>query len=118
MYRASGCCIQYVSKSGRPSGSHRTAKGNPHPIPKTGSTKARASHQTTALTSHASKEMLKILHASFQQYANQERPDVQVGFRKSERNQRSNCQYLSDNRESKGIAEKYLLLVHRLHQSL
>ena len=118
MYKASGCCIQYVSKSERPRGDHRTGKGNPHPIPKTGSTKACANHQTIALTSHASKVMLKVLHASFQQYANQELPDIQAGFRKSERNQRSNCQYLLDNRESKGIAEKYLLLFHRLQQSL
>ena len=35
-----------------------------------------------ALTSHASKVMLKILQARLQQYVNHERPDVQVGFRK------------------------------------
>ena len=35
-----------------------------------------------ALISHASKVMLKILHARLQQYANQEFPDVQTGFRK------------------------------------
>ena len=37
---------------------------------------------TTALTSHASKVMLKILHARLQQYMNCELPDVQAGFRK------------------------------------
>ena len=37
---------------------------------------------TTALTSHASKVMLKILQARLQQYMNCELPDVQVGFRK------------------------------------
>ena len=37
---------------------------------------------TIALISHTSKVMLKILQASFQQYVNQEFPDVQVGFRK------------------------------------
>ena len=37
--------------------------------------------QTTAQL-HASKVMLKILQARFQQYVNQELPDVQVGFRK------------------------------------
>ena len=118
MYRASRCCIQYVSKSGRPSSGHKTGKGNPHPISKKGSTKAWASHRTIALISHASKVMLKILHARFQQYVNQELPDVQAGFRQSERNQRSNCQHLLDHRESKGIPEKHLLLFHRLHQSL
>ena len=37
---------------------------------------------TIALISHASKVMLKILHARLQQYVNQERPDVQDGLRK------------------------------------
>ena len=39
--------------------------------------------QTTAiaLTSHASKVMLKILQAKLQQYVNRELPDVQAGFR-------------------------------------
>ena len=36
----------------------------------------------TALISHASKVMLKILQVRLQQYVNQELPDVQAGFRK------------------------------------
>ena len=36
----------------------------------------------TALTSHASKVMLKILQARLQQYMNRELSDVQAGFRK------------------------------------
>ena len=36
----------------------------------------------TALISHASKVMLKILQARLQQYVNCELPDVQAGFRK------------------------------------
>ena len=36
----------------------------------------------TALISHASKVMLKILQARLQQYVNHELPDVQAGFRK------------------------------------
>ena len=39
-------------------------------------------HRTTALISHASKVMLKILQARLQQYMNRELPDVQAGFRK------------------------------------
>ena len=35
-----------------------------------------------ALISHAGKVMLKILQVRFQQYMNQELPDVQAGFRK------------------------------------
>ena len=39
--------------------------------------------QTTALISHASNIMLKILQARLQQYVYCEFPDVQAGFRKS-----------------------------------
>ena len=38
--------------------------------------------QTTALISHGSRIMLKILQARLQQYMNPELPDVQAGFRK------------------------------------
>ena len=38
--------------------------------------------QTTALISHASKVMLKILQARLQQYVSHELPYVQAGFRK------------------------------------
>ena len=41
-----------------------------------------SNYHTTALISHASKVMLKILQARLQQYMNQELPDVQAGFRK------------------------------------
>ena len=41
-------------------------------------------YHTTALISHASKVMLKILQARLQQYVNHELPDVQAGFRKAE----------------------------------
>ena len=51
------------------------------PVPKKGSTKECANHLTVALISHASKVMLKILHARLQYYANQELPDAQAGFR-------------------------------------
>ena len=51
-------------------------------IPKKGSTKECSSHQTVALISHASKIMLKILHAKFRHYVNQEVLDVQAGFKK------------------------------------
>ena len=46
------------------------------------STKECSNFWTIALISHASKVMLKILHARLQHYMNQELPDVQVGFRK------------------------------------
>ena len=52
------------------------------PIPKKGNAKECSNYHTIALISHASKVMLKILQARIQQYANQELPDVQAGFRK------------------------------------
>ena len=41
-----------------------------------------SNYHTSALISHASKVMLKILQARLQQYMNCELPDVQAGFRK------------------------------------
>ena len=52
------------------------------PIPKKGNAKECSNYHTIALTSHASKVMLKILQARLQQYMNCELPDVQAGFRK------------------------------------
>ena len=52
------------------------------PIPKKGNAKECSNSRTIALTSHASKVMLKILQARLQQYVNCELPDVQAGFRK------------------------------------
>ena len=52
------------------------------PIPKKGNAKECSNYPTIALTSHASKGMLKILQARLQQYVNHELPDVQTGFRK------------------------------------
>ena len=53
------------------------------PIPKKGNAKECSNYHTIALISHASKVMLKILHARLQQCMNQELSNVQVGFRKS-----------------------------------
>ena len=52
------------------------------PIPKKGNAKESSNYYTIALISHASKEMLKILHARLQQYVNYELLDIQAGFRK------------------------------------
>ena len=52
------------------------------PIPKKGNAKECPNYHTTALISHASKVMLKILQARLQQYMNWELPDIQAGFRK------------------------------------
>ena len=55
------------------------------PIPKKSNAKECSNYHTTALISHASKVMLKILQARLQQYMNQELADVQSGFRKGRR---------------------------------
>ena len=51
---------------------------------------------TIALTSHASKVMLRILQARLQQYLNRELPDVQAGFRKGRgtRDQSANIRWI------------------------
>ena len=54
------------------------------PIPKKNKAKECSNYCTIALTSHATKVMLKILQARLQQYMTCELPDVQAGFRKSE----------------------------------
>ena len=73
------CCTQYASKFGKLSSSHRTGKGQLSvfiPIPKKGNAKECSQYHTTALISHASKVMLKILQARLQQFMNRELPDV------------------------------------------
>ena len=52
------------------------------PIPKKGNAKECSIYHTTALISHTSKVMLKILQARLQQHINGELPNVQAGFRK------------------------------------
>ena len=52
------------------------------PIPKKGNAEECSNYCTMALISPASKVMLKILQARFQQFMNRELPDVQAGFRK------------------------------------
>ena len=50
--------------------------------PKKGNAKECSNYCTIVLISHASKVMLKILQARFQQYVNRELLDVQAGFSK------------------------------------
>ena len=49
------------------------------PIPKKGNAKECSNYCITALISHASKAMLKILQARLQQHVNRELPNVQAG---------------------------------------
>ena len=56
------------------------------PLPKKGNAKECSNYHRIALMSHASKVILKILQARFQQYMNHELPDVPATFRKGRRN--------------------------------
>ena len=59
-------------------------------------------YHTIALIAHASKVMFKILQAKLQQDMNQERPEIQAGFRKGKqtRDQTANfCWIIEKTRE-------------------
>ena len=86
------------------------------PIPKNSNAKECSNYHTIALISHASKVMLKILQARFQQYVNSELPDVQAGFRKGRgtRDQIANISESSKNQESSRTSS----LLYGLCQSL
>ena len=81
------------------------------PIPKKGNAKECSNYRTTALISHASKVMLKILQARLQQYVNRELPDVQAGFRKGRgtRDQIANICWII---EKARVTENHLLLLY------
>ena len=68
------------------------------PIPKKGNPKRCTNYCTTALISHASKIMLKIIQARLQQYLNCELPHVQSDFRKGRgtRDQIANIRWIMD----------------------
>ena len=81
-------------------------------IPKKGNAKECSNYCTIALISHASKVMLKILQARFQQFVNCELPDVQAGFRKARgaRDQIANIRWII--KKSKRVPEKHTLLLY------
>ena len=77
------CCIQYASKFGKTQQwPQYWTRSVFIPIPKNYNAKECSNYFIIALISHASKIMLIILQAMFQQYVNSELPDVQAGFRK------------------------------------
>ena len=85
------------------------------PISTKGNAKECSNYHTTALISHTSKEMLKILQAWLQQYMNRELPDVQAGFRKGRgtRDQIVNIRWIIER-----VPEKHLFLLSWLCQSI
>ena len=79
--------------------------------PKEGQCGRMLKMHTTALISHASKVMLKILHDRFQQYVTLELPDVQAGYRKGRgsRDQFVNICWIF---EKARVPGKHLLLLY------
>ena len=96
------CCAQYASTFGKLNSGHRTGKSQfPFQFQRKAMLK-NVHYCTVPLISQASKVMLKILQARFQQYMNQ----------------RSNCQHPLDHQKGKRVPEKYLFLLYWLCQSL
>ena len=67
-------------------------------VPFSGNAKECSNYLTTAVISHISQVMLKILQARLQEYVNCELPDVQAGFRKGRgtRDQIANIRWITD----------------------
>ena len=68
------------------------------PVPKKINNKECSDYWKIVLISHASKVMLKILQAQFQQYMNGDLPDVQAGFQrgKGTRDQIANILWITE----------------------
>ena len=81
------------------------------PVPKKGNVKECSNYRTTALISHPSKIMLKILQARLQQYVNCELPDVQAGFSK-DRGNRDQIVKFCWIIEKARVPEKHLFLLY------
>ena len=83
------------------------------PIPKKGNAKKCSNYHAIALISQASKVMLKILQARFQQYMNCELQIVQTGFRKGRRtrDQIANICWIIKKQESSRKTSTYVLLI-------
>ena len=82
------------------------------PVPKKGNAKECSNYGTTALISHSSKVMLKILQAKLQQYVKHEFPDVQAGFRRGRgtRYQIANIHWMI--KKAREFQKKYLFLLY------
>ena len=82
------------------------------PVPKKGNAKECSNYHTTALNSHASKVMLKVLQARLQQHMNCELPDVQADSRKGRgtRDQIANICWIIE--KAREFQKKHLFLLY------
>ena len=83
-----------------------------HSSSKKDNAKECSNYHTIAFISHASKVVLKILQARFQQYMNHELPDVQAIFRKGRvtRDQITNICWIIE--KARELQKKQLYLLH------
>ena len=111
------CYTQYASKFGKLSSGQDWKRSVFIPISKKGNAKECSNYRMIALISHASKAMLKILQARFQQYVNRKLPDLQTGFRKGRgtRDQIANILWII---KKARVPKKHLLLLYWLCQRL
>ena len=93
------------------SSGHRTGKGqfSFQSKRRASNSKECSNYCTVALVLHTSKVLLKILQGRFQQYVEQELPDVQAGFRKVRgiRDQIANICWIIE--KARGFQKKDLL---------
>ena len=109
------CCTQYDSKFGKLSSGHGTGKGQ---FSFQSLRKAMPKNAQTTAQLHSSHTLIKkCLKFSKPGFGNTWTINFQM-FKKTQRNQRSNCQHLLDHQKSKRVPEKYLFLLYWLCQSL
>ena len=82
------------------------------PILKKGNLKNCSNYCTVVVISHASKVMVKILQARFQQYMTHELLDVQAGFRKNRVSRDQIANIHLDHRKSGRFPEKHPFLLY------
>ena len=79
------------------------------PIPKKGNAKECLNYHITALISHASKIMLKILPVRLQQYMSQALPDIQTRFRKGRGTRDQITNWIVEKEKARGFQKNIYL---------
>ena len=82
------------------------------PVPKKGNAKACSNYCTTALISHASYVVLKILQARLQQYKSRQLLDIQAGFRKAEEPEIKLPTSIGSPKNQESSKQKHLFLLY------
>ena len=105
------CYTQFVITFGKCSSGHRTRKGHfSFQFQRQGQRMLKILHNCIHFTCQQSNAQNSSIQASI--VCELKIPDVQAGFRKNKRNQRTNCQHLLDHIESKRIPEKNFCFIY------